>query len=43
MEASRRDFISIGIGALGAIGGLGALYALVRVMLEPSELSLIHI
>jgi len=39
MEASRRDFISIGIGALGAVGGLGALYALVRVMLEPSEIA----
>ncbi|RUM29069.1 MAG: ubiquinol-cytochrome c reductase iron-sulfur subunit [Aquifex sp.] len=39
MEASRRDFISIGIGALGAVGGLGALYAFVRVMLEPSEIA----
>ncbi|HID66365.1 MAG TPA: ubiquinol-cytochrome c reductase iron-sulfur subunit [Aquificaceae bacterium] len=39
MEASRRDFISIGLGALGAVGGLGALYSLVRVMLEPSEIA----
>ncbi len=39
MEASRRDFISVAIGSLGAIGGLGALYALVRVMLEPSEIA----
>ncbi|NPB07486.1 MAG: ubiquinol-cytochrome c reductase iron-sulfur subunit [Aquificae bacterium] len=39
MEASRRDFISVGIGALGAVGGLAALYSFVRVMLEPSEIA----
>ncbi|NPB06036.1 MAG: ubiquinol-cytochrome c reductase iron-sulfur subunit [Aquificae bacterium] len=39
MEASRRDFISLGIGLLGAAGGVAALYPLVRAMLEPSKIA----